>query len=493
MSLSQQLSITQSQSLNMTQQMQMAVKLLQFSSTELQDFVEEQLLENPLLMRDGGLAAQVDGNAKGDENATTQPQEQEEVISSDISNDYSSRDEALDADWGNMWEDAPGTHAAQEKGGDFSAPSYDASFTDSRNDYLDRAAAQEVTLKEHVMEQIPLLHPSQETHIIAAYLTDMLDERGYIDIDFAQVAGDLQCEESAVQGALELLQRNIDPSGIFARNPEECLMLQAGDGKILTALIRNLEAVAEGNLPRLSRICGSASQEEVEVALSRLRELDPKPGMRFGGDISQTLIPDIWVSIDGSDIRVELNQETLPKVLVSRDYYSTVRAGAHGKDEKQYISEQYNHANWLVRALDQRANTMLRVATELMHQQRDFLFKGVGSLRPMGLKDIAAELDIHESTVSRITTRKYIATPRGTFEMKFFFSSGISSVSGEAISSASVKQRIKRLIEGEDGAKPLSDDKISSALKLEGMQVARRTVAKYREAMNIPSSSVRRR
>ena len=296
---------------------------------------------------------------------------------------------------------------------------------------------------------------------------------------------------------LKKLQR-FDPPGVFARNLAECLALQLRDrdrlDPAMQTLLDNLDALGDGRLDWLRRRC-RVDQEDFAEMLAELRALDPKPGLGFETSHSEFVVPDVFVSrkTDGT-WTIELNQDVLPRVLLNRHYYAEVKTAARSKNDKAYISECFNNGSWLVKALDQRATTILKVAGELVRQQEGFFIHGVSALKPLNLKKIADAISMHESTVSRVTANKYLACSRGTFELKYFFTAAIASADGgDAHSAESVRQLIRTLIDDEDPKKILSDDRIVDLLKAEHVDIARRTVAKYREAMDIPSSVQRRR
>ncbi|HAT36256.1 MAG TPA: RNA polymerase sigma-54 factor, partial [Rhodospirillaceae bacterium] len=312
--------------------------------------------------------------------------------------------------------------------------------------------------------------------------------------DVAQMLG---CSEQRVERVLQSLQK-FDPPGIFARDLKECLALQLQDRNrfdpAMAALLENLDLLAKQDKSALIKICG-VDEEDLTEMVAEVRALDPKPAQNFEQEILQTVTPDILMRPhpDGDWI-VELNPETLPRVLVNTEYHTRVSEEARNKDEKDYIAEQFQSANWLVKSLHQRATTILKVAREIVRQQHGFFAQGVEHLRPLILRDIAEAIEMHESTVSRVTSNKYIHTPRGTFELKYFFTSAIGGVGGaDSHSAESVRHRIKSLIDEENSDSILSDDGIVAILKSDGIDIARRTVAKYREAMKIPSSVQRRR
>ncbi|MCH8240805.1 MAG: RNA polymerase factor sigma-54 [Proteobacteria bacterium] len=333
--------------------------------------------------------------------------------------------------------------------------------------------------------------------LIGTHLIDMIDEDGYARGDLAALAQRLGAPMELIEETLAILQ-NFEPAGVFARDLAECLTLQLKDRNrfdpAIESFIANLDLLAARDLAGLKRAC-DVSDEDLADMITEIRSLEPKPGLKFGKSSLQPVVPDVFVRQrpDGSWL-VELNTDTLPKVLVNQAYYATVSRSSSLKKDKIYLHDCLQNANWLVKSLDQRARTILKVAKEIVKQQDGFLVHGVQHLRPLNLKMVADAIEMHESTVSRVTSNKYMATSRGTFELKYFFTSAIaSSRTGEAHSSEAVRHRIKHLIDNEAVSKILSDDKIVELLRLEGVDIARRTVAKYRESMRIPSSVQRRR
>jgi RNA polymerase sigma-54 factor len=333
--------------------------------------------------------------------------------------------------------------------------------------------------------------------MIGRYLIDMVDEAGYLSGDLAAVAEKLGAPPSAVEAVLAQLQ-TFDPPGVCARNLTECLAIQLKDRNrfdpAMRVLVEHLDILAKRDLAALRRLCG-VNDEDLADMIAEIRNLNPKPGLAFGSTLVQPIVPDVLVRAgpDGA-WRVELNSDTLPKVLINQRYYTQVSKGAHNDKDKTYLAECLQTATWLVRALDQRAKTILKVSSEIVRQQDAFFAQGVQHLRPLNLKTVADAISMHESTVSRVTANKYMATARGIFELKYFFTSSIASADGgEAHSAEAVRHRIRQLIDGETAAEVLSDDTIVEKLRTAGIDIARRTVAKYREAMRIPSSVQRRR
>jgi RNA polymerase sigma-54 factor len=333
--------------------------------------------------------------------------------------------------------------------------------------------------------------------MIGAYLIGLLNETGYLIADLSAVAEQLGASLVRVEKALELLQ-TFEPAGVFARSLKECLAIQLRErdrlDPAMAALIENLELLARRDFAALRQLCGVDHEDLIDM-VGEIRKLDPKPGNAFGSVVAQSVIPDVSVRLanDGTWL-VELNSETLPRVLINSQYYANVARGATRADDKLYLSECHSNATWLIKSLDQRARTILTVAREIVRQQDAFLVHGVQALKPLNLRNVAEEVGIHESTVSRVTSNKYIATPRGAFEMKYFFTTAIaSSEGGEAHSAEAVRHRIREMIGSEGTDKVLSDDMIVAMLREAGIDIARRTVAKYREALGIASSVQRRR
>jgi RNA polymerase sigma-54 factor len=333
--------------------------------------------------------------------------------------------------------------------------------------------------------------------MIAQYLIDMVDEAGYLTGDLDSVAEKLGAHRSDVELVLAVLQ-TFDPSGVCARNLNECLAIQLKErdryDPAMRALVEHLDLLAKRDLAGLRRICG-VTDDDLADMIAEIRTLNPKPGLAFGSITVQPIVPDVFVrSAPDGTWQVELNSDTLPKVLINQRYHAQVSKTTRNDKEKAYIADCLQTATWLVRALDQRAKTILKVSSEIVRQQDGFFAKGVQYLRPLNLKTVADAIGMHESTVSRVTANKYMATSRGIFELKYFFTSAIAAANGgEAHSAEAVRHRIRQLIDSESAADVLSDDTIVEKLRGAGIDIARRTVAKYREAMRIPSSVQRRR
>jgi len=525
MALTQRLEFRQSQSLVMTPQLMQAIKLLQLSNLDLSTFVEEELERNPLLERAEGDEAPVRGEGSadgGDYSAAAASEAYGESGSSEGSGeagvsetggfeagaeDWMSRElgsrteieQTLDTGLENVFSEEPAEAAARNA--ESAVPTTytewggGASNDDSYN--LEAFVAAEVTLGSHLAEQLAVAETSPSRRMIGQYLIDMVDEAGYLPPDLGQAAERLGTSQAEVDAVLATLQK-FDPPGICARSLSECLAIQLRElnryDPAMRALVEHLDLLAKRDIGALRKLCG-VTDEDITDMIAEIRRLDPKPGLKFGSSRLQTVVPDVYVrpGPDGG-WQVELNSDTLPKVLVNQTYYAELSKTIRKDGDKSYFSDCLQNATWLVRALDQRARTILKVATEIVRQQDRFFTHGVAHLRPLNLKAVADAIQMHESTVSRVTANKYMATNRGIFELKYFFTASIASADGgEAHSAEAVRHHIKQLIDGEDPALILSDDTIVERLRESGIDIARRTVAKYREAMRIPSSVQRRR
>ncbi len=489
MVLTQRLELKQGQSLVMTPLLQQSIKLLQYSNLELTAFVEAELEKNPLLERDnGGANDEVQGA----------PPESETVPSGEPG-----VDRALLDGFGAVAEfhpdDSPYQDEMRETAPD--GPLLSAGMSPGRsskspggND-LQHFPAAEISLRTHLEGQIALAALPPGGRFIAEVLIDGLDEAGYLRADLAEIAERLGASLSECEAVLAILQ-GFDPCGVFARSLSECLALQLKErdrlDPAMQMLLTRLDLVARRDHSALSALCGLEISEIVEM-IAEIRALDPKPGLAFGSQQVEAIVPDIQVRRSATGWQIELNPDTLPRVLVNSVYYTEITRSTLNRQERTFLSECLNSANWLAKSLDQRAKTMLKVAREIVRRQEAFLDEGVRHLRPLNLKTVADAIGMHESTISRVTSNKYIDTPRGIFELKYFFTSAIQAVDGgEAHSAAAVKDRIRELVANEHDD-VLSDDRIVTILSADGIEIARRTVAKYREALRIRSSVERRR
>ncbi len=493
MALSARLEIRQGQGLVITPQLQQAIKLLQLSNLELDAFVDAELERNPLLQRD-----ERDAEPEGDA-----PVDGAQDLAADRMDDAGARAEFDTAhDQASPGEEVTGDAergaGAAEAGAsvDWSKASRGGSFEDSEG--LEGMLSRDKTLAEHLHDQLAAARLMGPEAAAAVVLIDSVDESGYLRIDLAEIADRLGCGVDLLERVLAVLQ-TFEPVGICARDLQECLTLQLKDRNrfdpAMAALLENLELLARRDMAGLKKACG-VDDEDLRDMIAELRALTPRPGAAFGGEPAQTVVPDVYVREGlGGMWTVELNSETLPRLLVDQRYHARVSASARSDQEKTFVTDCLAQASWLVKSLDQRAKTILKVSSEIVRQQDGFLAYGVEHLRPLNLKTVADAIGMHESTVSRVTSNKYLATPRGVFEMKFFFTSAIqSSEGGEAHSAESVRHKIRQLIDAEANERDVhSDDSIVDILKEAGVDIARRTVAKYREAMRIPSSVERRR
>ena len=397
----------------------------------------------------------------------------------------------LDTDYDNMW------NGAVDSGPGLPRTPASVASADGGAFDLENIASGEVTLAEHLVDQINADVAEPRERLIAVQLVGALDDSGYLTADLDGLAEQLGCTRATLDGLVARLQ-GLDPTGVFARNLSECLALQLRErdrfDPAMATLVDNLELLAKRDFARLKRRC-KVDDEDLTDMVAELRLLDPKPAQSFGAVDPRPITPDVLVRPDsGRGWIIELNAETLPRVLVDREYHARIGNTAPDDGTRAYLADRIQSANWLVKALDQRATTILKVAREIVRQQDGFLRHGVQHLRPLVLRDIAVAIDMHESTVSRVTSNKYISTPRGLFELKYFFTAAIAATSGGfQLSAESVRHKIKALIDAENPRKILSDDALVAKLRAEGIDIARRTVAKYREAMRIPSSVERRR
>ena len=470
--ISQKLDLRQSQNLVMTPQLQQAIKLLQLNNVELNEVIEEELEKNPLLEK-------VEDDT-ADQSEREKPEEKDNIEQT--------------------FETANNTEPDFDSGSKMAeiTSGGNSKFEDYENSFENRMAS-EKTLRDHLLEQLHLACDDQRDRAIGELLIDRLDESGYLREDINQIAERLGCSEERVHNLLKIM-KGFDPTGVFATDLADCLAIQLHErGQLdgpMQSLLDNLNVLADYDHKKLAEICG-VNETYLADMIAEIKALNPKPVSEFDHLVVQTAIPDVLMKRLpknlGGGWRVELNTETLPRVLVNNEYYTEVSKSATQKKDKEYLSTQLNNANWLVKAMDQRAQTILKVAAEIIEQQDAFFNYGIEFLKPLKLIDIADEIDMHESTVSRVTTNKYIGTPRGLFELKFFFSTALVSKDGTSHSSESIKARIKTLTDEEDPKKVLSDDKIVDILKEEGIDIARRTVAKYRESMHIGSSVQRRK
>jgi len=488
------LELRQGQQLVMTPQLQQAIRLLQLSNVELCSFVEAEVERNPLLESE-------DVATEPTPDARPTPRNDEEDGEADGSSGDWSDAKARTPHNGARHEASEASGPSQPDGGDgggwASLRQRSSNAFDGEERNLADLVAAGRSLADHLTEQLHVIVTDPVERLIGAHLIHMVDDAGYLRGDLDDLAAKLGAPTGLIAKVLATLQ-GFDPPGVLARDLAECLALQLKDQNRydpqIAKLLDNLALLGSHNLVALKRAVGVDAQELADM-IAEIKGLNPKPGLRFGTVQIQPMIPDVMVrpAHDGSWV-VELNNGTLPRVLVNRSYYATVSETTRLAKDRDYLLDCLQNANWLVKSLDQRARTILRVAQEIVRQQDGFLTYGIAHLKPLNLKTVADAISMHESTVSRVTSNKYMATPRGVFELKYFFTSAIASADGEeAHSSEAVRHRIRQLIDAETASAVLSDDKIVEQLKHDGIDIARRTVAKYREALRIPSSVQRRR
>ena len=485
MAMTPRLEMRQGQALVMTPQLQQAIKLLQLSNVELQEFVEGELERNPLLEREEGSV-----EAKKTESGDAQALEFESGMAP--------AEAALDVSVADMAPDLSANELAEAGAApltDWSKASSGKSFDDLPG--IEETLASDLTLAEHLDAQLTEAGLTAIERMIGGVLIDAVDDWGYMRADTRELADRIGASEADVLRVLTIMQ-GFEPTGVMARDIPECLSLQLKErdrfDPAMEKLLANLDLLARGHMDRLMTLCG-VDREDLADMIAEVRALTPKPGAGFGGGAVQSVAPDVYVrqAPDGT-WAVELNADTMPRVLMNQRYYATVSKTAKREEDKVFLSECAANASWLVKSLDQRAKTILKVAREIVRQQDGFFANGVAHLRPLNLKTVAAAIEMHESTVSRVTSNKYLSCARGVFELKYFFTASINAADGgEAHSAEAVRHQIKGLIDGEQESDILSDDRIVEILREKGIDIARRTVAKYRESLRIPSSVERKR
>jgi RNA polymerase sigma-54 factor len=505
MALSTRLEFRQSQALVMTPQLMQAIKLLQLSNLDLLAYVEEELEKNPLLERvaedDGpGIPAEIngDGGATPDGVGPSEWMGEGDTLATS----RNAIEDELGTRLDNVFPEDGGSAVASARSEDATAQhsEWASVGTGGREDgdyNLEAFVSAERTLADHLAEQLSLAIGDPARRMIGQHLIDMVDDAGYLIGDISTVAEKLGADPATVEAVLNILQ-NFDPAGVGARNLPECLAIQLRDRNrydpAMAALLSRLDLLAKRDFVALKKIC-AVSDEDLADMVAEIKRLNPKPGLAFGTTAVQPIVPDVFVRAapDGS-YAIELNSDTLPRILLNQTYHARVSKNSANPTDKAYLAEKLQSATWLIRALDQRARTILKVSAEIVKQQDGFFVHGVQHLRPLNLKTVADAISMHESTVSRVTANKYMSTARGIFELKYFFTSSIAAANGgEAHSAEAVRHRIRHLIDSETASEILSDDTIVEKLREAGIDIARRTVAKYREGMRIASSVQRRR
>ncbi len=484
MVLGPRLEFRQSQSLVMTPQLRQAIKLLQFTNFEVNAYVEEELERNPLLERDDRTDALPETCAPDQRRETLESLDTADLLRREKLPDVVEADHTNSFDGGGVADGAAFTRTGSSGGFD----------TDERG--MDDFAEPRRSLREHLEEQLRLSFVDPSDQMIGAHLIAALDPAGRLALSSCEVAQALGAAPAQVERIRGIMQ-SFDPPGLFARDLRECLAAQLADRNRLDpameALLDNLDLLARRELRKLTALCG-VDAEDLADMIAEIRALDPKPGAAFDDTPAVTIIPDVLMRAGpGGAWLLELNPETMPRVLVNQSFHARI-APAASREDRVFLSEQLSSANWLVKSLQQRAQTIIKVAAEIVRRQDGFFERGVAHLRPLILRDIADAVEMHESTVSRVTANKYIATPRGTFELKYFFTTAIAATTGgESHSAEAVRQRIRAMVAAETADDIMSDDAIVAALRREGVDIARRTVAKYRDALRIPSSVQRKR
>jgi len=514
--LRQQLRLTQQ--LVMTPQLQQAIKLLQLNQIELVNLVEKELQENPVLEeadleeetqgeREDATPEQYDdadaeATGSADERTGATPESDERAVGDRVSEDPeaagepppageeiapSDAEKIADVEWESYLDSNPMTGLDTRNLGEDERPSIEATYT------------RRPTLAEHLEWQLQVTDLDQAGMAIAKWIIGNIDERGFLRSTIEELARQADVEEDEVERVLAAIQR-LDPIGVAARDLRECLLLQIDVQKIGDDLVRqivdeHLDLLQKRDFRSLTRLTG-APIEAVAAAARVIGGLEPRPGRGFGGDEPVYITPDIYVYKVGDDFHVMLNEDGLPKLRINSMYRKVLSGGFSEDSEKatkEYVHEKVRSAIWLIKSIHQRQRTIYKVMQSIIEYQRNFFELGVAHLKPLNLRDVADDIEMHESTVSRVTTNKYVHTPQGIFELKYFFNSSINRFDGgEALASESVKARIRKIIDSEDPLRPMSDQRIAEMLKAANIDIARRTVTKYREAMNILSSTKRR-
>lgn len=473
---SQSLQQRQQQSLVMTQQLQQSIKLLQLSAADLEAFVMEEMEKNPLL-QEGEVKLEDAPEEKAEEKPT------EEIdFDKDVQMDAPVATEEF-------------SDRAERTQTDYSTPT--SSYSGEGENLIEKMAHEKPSLRDYLLEHLHCSTNDMAQRLIGLHLIDMVQPTGYLPEHYSELTETLKCTEEELEEVVKLLQES-EPAGLCARNVSECLALQLDDMGELTesmqALVNNLDLLGRAEFSKLQKACG-VPRDELQEMVAELKELNPKPGFAFDFEETGAVQPDIFVRRRGEEWEIELNPGTLPKVLVNNDYYTKLSISSRDKDEKAYLGEQLTHANWLVKSLDQRAHTMLKATREIVKQQSRFLLHGVRYLKPLTLKEVADAIEMHESTISRITSNKYMSYGGALYELKYFFNSSLgNSFGGDDVSSKAVQHSIQKLVDSETDVKSVhSDEALAEALDNQGMKVARRTVAKYRDILKIPSSAQRKR
>jgi RNA polymerase sigma-54 factor len=470
-----------SQQLVMTPQLQQAIKLLQLSRLELQDLVSQELEENPVLDESLELEEVKEPDTLEITEKEAAPQEDAEVFT-----EVKAGEETLqDMDWATYLDSYNYSSGEQYYDDDDDRPSYENLLT------------KKTTLFDHLLWQLKLSRVTEQEILVGSEIIGNIDEDGYLRSNLVDIALICSVDESFVESVLKKIQE-FDPIGVGARDLRECLLLQVRqlgmEGSVVEALLS--DHLKDLELRKYKQIAKSLGIDfnDVLVSAKIIAGLDPKPGRQFSQEDVHYISPDIFVYKVGEEFVVVLNDEGMPNIRINPLYTGEGRAaGSDNQKAEEYINEKMRSALWLIKSIHQRQRTIYRVSKSIVKFQRNFFERGIAYLKPLVLRDIAEDIGMHESTISRVTTNKYMQTPQGLLELKFFFNSGISTVEGEDIASESVKNIIKEIVDGEDPRKPLSDQRIAEILSTQNITIARRTITKYREMLKIGSSSERKR
>ena len=493
--MKQSLQLKIGQSLTMTPQLQQAIKLLQLSSLELQTEIQQALDSNPLLEQEDDLGEAAASKTEADDNKEdiTEIKTSADQVSDDRAEQTLPEELALDTGWDDIYDPTPTASISQTSN----------ASNEDYNDLFENQSKSTDGLYEHLLWQLECAHLSETDHEIGLAIIDGIDERGYLtesleDIQQGLVARHNEVELDEIEAVLHLIQ-HFDPIAVGARTPSECMKLQLEQydpdtpnlNKAIALVDRYLEYLAKNDMATLKRRL-QASDAQLADIIKLIQTTNPHPGQTISTSHAEYIKPDVFVSKINGQWTVRINPENAPRLKVNETYSKLIKRGENS-EQNNYLRDHVQEARWFIKSLQSRNDTLLRVATSIVERQHDFLEHGDEAMKPMVLRDIAEELEMHESTISRVTTMKFMHTPRGVLEFKYFFSSHVGTADGGECSATAIRAIIKKLVAAESPNKPLSDNKIATLLKEQGVNVARRTIAKYREAMNIPPSNERKR
>lgn len=485
--MSQRLDLKQSQNLALTPQMRQAIELLQMPLADIVNEIDRAVEANPMLE-----------HGQGEDSSNPDPETDHDAAEATIDDSYDVlengtvvEDNTLDTSYENIYDSDPSSaESLSWQGGQYNP--------DDSSDAWENQMSKPLTLRQHLEEQLGIEITNPTQRMIGLYLIDSLDANGWLPINVGTLTKQLGCDKKTLDGVLEIL-RSFDPVGVFSYNLKDCLALQLKEkdrlDQAMQTLLDHLDLLGDGDFDKLIQLC-NVDEEDMEEMVEEIRALDPRPASAFEHIVAETLIPDLLMKRNAEgQWYAEANPEAVPKLLLKHDYHRTVSHQIQDKSGKSWLSQQWQEANWLVRALHQRMETMIKVSSEIIRHQNAFFTKGISALRPLILKEIAEIVEMHESTISRVCNGKFIHTPRGIFELRYFFSTALQSHDGAGplLSAEAVRHQIRKLIHAESHGKVLSDDRITELLNTQKIDISRRTVAKYREAMQIPSSVIRRK